>query len=388
MSEEKRVANFGYAAYEESGVLKPYEYTTRKPAADELLLKVLYCGICHTDIHMARNEWHNTHYPCVPGHEYVGEVVEVGQDNEAEALTAAVSGGTGGPGSSASPHSDDIQVQSFEKGDVVGVGFMCDSCGACESCLDDRQMHCLQQVDTFSGFTRGEWTQGGYAKYAVVRKAFVVKVPKDMPRIEDVAPLMCAGITTYAPIVYNHMDRGGLRIGVIGLGGLGHLAVQFAHKIHPTNEVYVISRSKNKEPLAKELGAIAMIATANEDQMKEFANTFDYLLDTVAVSGKPLNIYMQLLKPLGTLITVGLPPVDEVVPMPVLELVTKNCNIQGSLVGGIRLMQEMIDFCAKNLVLPMCEHLPLDQCNVAYERILKSDVKFRFVIDVAKSLEQ
>ncbi|EZG79195.1 alcohol dehydrogenase [Gregarina niphandrodes] len=375
MANVDRVPNVGYAAMNTKGVLVPWKYTIRHPLEDELLVRVLYCGICHTDIHMAENDWHTTRYPCVPGHEFIG-VIEMAGRSELE----QIDGPSSEPG--------------FEKGDYVGIGFMCDSCLECESCLDDRQMHCDKQVDTFSGFTRGEVTYGGYGKFVVIRKAFAVKIPKDTkPEIlRDMAPLMCAGITTYAPIVSNHMSRGNLRIGVIGLGGLGHLAVQFAAKINPTNEVYVISRSKNKEQLAKQLGALGMIQVGsdpekNDGVMKEYGNRFDYLLDTVAVSGKPLAEYMRLLKPLGTLITVGLPPVDEIIPMPVTALVMKNCSIQGSLVGGIKLTQNMIDFCHEHSITPMCEHVKLSQVNEAFQRVLKSDVLFRFVIDVADSID-
>ncbi|BBU68588.1 NAD(P)-dependent alcohol dehydrogenase [Fluviibacter phosphoraccumulans] len=320
---------------------------------DDVQIDILYCGVCHSDLHTARNEWKNTIYPSVPGHEIVGRITAVGD-----------------------------QVARFKVGDLAGVGCMVDSCGHCPSCADGEEQYCESGfTGTYNGpVFGGKNTFGGYSQRIVVKESFALHITHAPDLLAAVAPLLCAGITTYSPL--KHWGTGpGKKVGIVGLGGLGHMAVKIAHAMGA--HVVLFTTSANKVADAKRLGADEVCISTDDAQMAQYANQLDFILNTVAAPHK-LDPFLQLLKKDATMTLVGAPA--EPHPSPeVFNLIFKRRQLAGSLIGGIAETQEMLDFCAKHGLVSDIEMIPMDYINSAYERILKSDVKYRFVIDM-KSL--
>jgi alcohol dehydrogenase (NADP+) len=340
-----------YAAQDERSALAPFEIERRVPGADDVQIEILYCGVCHSDLHTARNEWKNTLYPSVPGHEIVGRVVAVGD-----------------------------KVKNFKVGDLAGVGCMVDSCGHCPSCSDGEEQYCENGfIGTYNGpVFGGENTYGGYSQTIVVKESFVLQIKHDLKDLAAVAPLLCAGITTYSPL--RHWKVGpGMKVGVVGLGGLGHMGVKIAHALGA--HVVLFTTSPKKIEDGKRLGADEVCISTDPDQMAARANSLDFILNTVAAPHQ-LDPYLQLLKKNGTMTLVGA-PADPHPASEVFNLIFKRRQLAGSLIGGIRETQEMLDFCAEHGIVSDIEMIPMNFINSAYERMLKSDVKYRFVIDMA-----
>jgi len=339
-----------YAAQSPTSGLAPFSLDRRVPGPHDVLIRIRYCGVCHTDIHFVRNDWGISIYPMVPGHEIVGVVSRVG------------------------PH-----VSKFKPGDTVGVGCLVDSCRDCEHCRDGLQQYCSNgMVLTYSALERDgkTVTYGGYSNQIVVDENFVLKVSDKLP-LDRVAPLLCAGITTYSPLRTWKVGAGH-KVGVLGLGGLGHMAVKFAASFGA--EVTVLSRSPNKEADARKLGAHRFLLTSNEDQVKAAACYFDFIIDTVA-SKHDYNVPVNMLRTDGTLICVGAPP--EPIELHAFPLLFKRRRVAGSLIGGIPETQEMLDYCAAKNITSDIELISMKDINTAYLRMEKSDVKYRFVIDMA-----
>ncbi|XP_058775919.1 probable mannitol dehydrogenase isoform X1 [Vicia villosa] len=345
---------FGWAARDPSGVFSPFNFSRRETGEKDVAFKILYCGICHTDLHMAKNEWGNSIYPLVPGHELVGVVTEVGS-----------------------------KVEKFKVGDKVGVGFMVDSCRSCQNCKDNLESYCPRFTATSSAkYHDGTVTYGGYSDSMVADEHFVIRIP-DSLSLDVAAPLLCAGITVYSPLRYFGLDKPGMNIGVVGLGGLGHMAVKFA-KAFGAN-VTVISTSPNKEKEAIEhLGADTFLISHNPNQMKAAMGSLDGIIDTVSADHLLLPL-IGLLKSHGKLVIVGV--VVKPLELPVYALLGGRKLVAGSNIGGIKETQEMIDFAAKHDVKPDIEVVPIDYVNTAMERLAKADVKYRFVIDVGNTLK-
>ncbi|WP_349999103.1 NAD(P)-dependent alcohol dehydrogenase [Stenotrophomonas lacuserhaii] len=341
---------FGYAAPSPTTPLAPYEFERRALRSNDVAMEILYCGVCHSDLHTARNDWGWSYYPIVPGHEIVGRVVEVG-----------------------------AEVSKYNVGDYVAVGCMVDSCLECDQCHHGEEQLCREgNTGTYCGADRitGDKTQGGYSKHLVVREEFCLRMPEGLDPARA-APLLCAGITTYSPLRTWNVGPGS-RVGVIGLGGLGHMAVKLAVGLGA--DVTVLSRSKNKEADALALGADRLLVSSDSGAMTRAASSFDVIIDTVPVK-HDLDAYVPLLDIDGTLVIVGqVGPMQEFGTVPLL---LGRRRIAGSPIGGIRETQEMLDFCAKKNILPDCEMIRIDEINYAYERMEKSDVRYRFVIDMA-----
>ncbi|MEI6394554.1 MAG: NAD(P)-dependent alcohol dehydrogenase [Verrucomicrobiota bacterium] len=339
-----------YSALTQTSSLAPFAFQRRDPGAHDVQIQILYCGICHTDVHIARNEWHGTTYPCVPGHEIVGRVVKIG-----------------------------AHVKKFKEGDLAGVGCMVDSCRTCENCKEDLEQFCTSGA-TFSYNSpdkhTGGITYGGYSDSVVVDEAFVLSVPKNLD-LSATAPLLCAGITTYSPL--RHYKVGpGQKVGIVGLGGLGHMGVKLAKAFGA--HVVVFTTSPNKTQDALRLGAHEVVNSRNAEEMKKHLNSFHFLLDTVAVQ-HDINAYLLLLKRDGTLAQVGVPA--EPLSVQVGSLIFGRRNFSGSLIGGIKETQEMLDFCGQHNITSDIEIIPIQKVNEAYDRLVKSDVRYRFVIDMA-----
>ncbi|MFJ4142942.1 NAD(P)-dependent alcohol dehydrogenase [Pseudomonas sp. NPDC089734] len=344
------VKTYSYAAKEPTDALKPYRFERRAPGADDVQIDILYCGVCHSDLHTARNEWKNTLYPSVPGHEIVGRVTAVGAN-----------------------------VTQFKVGDLAGVGCMVDSCQHCASCAEGEEQYCENGfTGTYNGpVFGGENTFGGYSDNIVVKEKFVLRIAHS-DNLAAVAPLLCAGITTYSPL--RHWNVGpGKRVGVVGLGGLGHMAVKIAHAMGA--HVVLFTTSPNKREDGLRLGANEVVVSRDPAEMAAQANSLDFILNTVAAP-HDLDAFLALLKRDGTMTLVGAPA--EPHPSPeVFGLIFKRRSLAGSLIGGIRETQEMLDFCAEHKIVSDIEVIPMQAINQAYERMLKGDVKYRFVIDMA-----
>jgi uncharacterized zinc-type alcohol dehydrogenase-like protein len=339
-----------YAAQSPTSGLAPFNLDRRKPGPHDVLIQIRYCGVCHTDIHFVRNDWGISIYPMVPGHEIVGVVTTVGEE-----------------------------VRRFKAGDKVGVGCLVDSCRTCDNCSTGLQQYCTNgMVLTYSAYERDgkTVTYGGYSNQIVVNQDFVLKVSDQLP-LDRVAPLLCAGITTYSPLK-TWKVRAGHRVGVLGLGGLGHMAVKFAASFGA--EVTVLSRSPHKEADARRLGAHRFLQTTDDKQIKSSASYFDYIIDTVATR-HDYNLPVNMLKTDGTLICLGAPP--EPIELQAFPLLFQRRRVVGSLIGGIPETQEMLDYCAAKNITADIELIRMTQINDAYVRMEKSDVKYRFVIDMA-----
>ena len=339
-----------YAAHSASSPLVPFSFDRRDPKPADVQIDILFCGVCHSDLHTARDEWGGTTYPCVPGHEIVGRVTKVGSD-----------------------------VKKFKQGDLAAVGCLVDSDRTCPNCKEGFEQFC----DSSATFTynspdkhTGGVTYGGYSKSIVVDQAFVLRI-SDKLDLAATAPLLCAGITTYSPLRRWKVGKG-QKVGVVGLGGLGHMGVKFAAAFGARVVLFTTSPGKTED--AMRLGAHEVVVSRNEDEMQKQAKSFDFILDTVSAK-HDLNAYLSLLKRDGTLTLVGVPP--EPVPVAAFSLLMPRRQLAGSLIGGIEETQEMLDFCAEYGITSDIELIPIDRINEAYERMLKSDVKYRFVIDMA-----
>ncbi|MCC5091484.1 MULTISPECIES: NAD(P)-dependent alcohol dehydrogenase [Xanthomonas] len=340
-----------YAAQTADQPLAPFVFERRAPGPDDVQIDIAYCGVCHSDLHTARNEWHNTVYPSVPGHEIVGRVTAVGS-----------------------------AVTNFKVGDLAGVGCMVDSCRSCASCQEGEEQYCEQGfTGTYNGpmFGGGENTYGGYSDHIVVDQKYVLHISHS-DNLAAVAPLLCAGITTYSPLAHWKVGPG-QKVGVVGLGGLGHMAVKIAKAMGATVVLFTTSESKRADALR--LGASEVVISKDEAQMAAQYNTLDFILNTVAAPHN-LDPFLNALKRDGAMVLVGVPEHSHPSPA-VFNLVMKRRTLAGSLIGGIRQTQEMLDFCAKHNIVSDIETIRADQINEAYERMLKSDVKYRFVIDMA-----
>jgi uncharacterized zinc-type alcohol dehydrogenase-like protein len=340
----------GYAAHDHHSLLVPFSFERRDPKPTDVQIDILFCGVCHSDLHQVRNEWGGSTFPIVPGHEIIGKVIDVGN-----------------------------AVTDFKIGELVGVGCMIDSCGTCPDCHDHQEQFCNAATFTYNSPDphTGLTTYGGYSSQIVVDHRFVLHISDSLdPAVA--APLLCAGITTYSPL--RHWQVGpGSKVGIVGLGGLGHMAVKFARAFGA--HVVLFTTSANKIEDARRLGAHEVVVSKNSDAMGKHRASFDFILDTVAAS-HDLDAYTSLLKRDGTLCLVGVP--DHAHPSPtVANLIFKRRSIAGSLIGGLKETQEMLDFCAQHQIAADVEIIPIQQINEAYERMLKSDVKYRFVIDLA-----
>ena len=339
-----------YAALSKHTPLEPYSFERRDLRADDVHVHIRYCGVCHSDLHQARDEWGGSMYPMVPGHEIVGEVVAVGSS-----------------------------VTRFAPGDWVGVGVMVDSCCNCNSCNRDMEQYCDEgMTGTYNGLERDGKTvaQGGYSSDIVVKDRFVVSISRSL-NMAAVAPLLCAGITTYSPLRFAGVTAG-MKVGVVGLGGLGHMGVKFAASFGA--EVTVISTSPSKEADAKRLGASRFLLSSDAAAVKSYAGYFDVILDTVSAD-HDYSGYLDMLTLEGKLLIVGLPSkTPEVSPF---SLITKRRSIIGSMIGGMKETQDMLDYCAEHQIVSDVEVIPIQEINDAYQRMLRSDVKYRFVIDLA-----
>ena len=341
----------GYAAQTAQTPLAPFTFERREPGPHDVQIEILYCGVCHSDLHTVRNEWHNTVYPTIPGHEIVGRVVKVGE-----------------------------HVKNFNVGQMAGVGCMVDSCQSCPSCADGLEQYCETGfVGTYNGEDKqsGGVTFGGYANNIVVSEKFVLHI-SDKLDPAAAAPLLCAGITTYSPLRHWKVGKGH-KVGIVGLGGLGHMGVKIAHAMGA--HVVLFTTSPNKKEDALRLGADEVVISKDAEQMAQHANTFDFILNTVAAPHN-LDNFLNLLKRDGTMTLVGAPAESHPSPN-VFGLIMKRRTLAGSLIGGIKETQEMLDFCAEHGITSDIELISIQDINQAYERMLKSDVKYRFVIDMA-----
>jgi len=347
-----------YAAQNATSGLSATSIQRRGLQPLDVQIDILFCGVCHTDIHWSRNDWPDafpTSYPCVPGHEIVGRVARVGKS-----------------------------VKKFKEGDRVAVGCMVDSCRTCASCIEGEEQYCVSiPVLTYNAPDRylGGVTYGGYSENIVVDEAFVLRVPPKL-NLAAAAPLLCAGITTYSPLRRQRFGKGQM-VGVVGLGGLGHMAVKFASAFG--SDVVLFTTSPTKAADAMRMGAREVVVSGNASEMQKYAGTFDFLLDTVAAQ-HDLNPYINLLKRDGTLALVGAPATP--LSFSVLGMLFQRRKISGSIIGGIRETQEMLEFCADHDIVADIELIPIQQINDAFERMLKSDVRYRFVIDMASLKEQ
>lgn len=343
-----------YAAQNATTPLAPFAIERRDVGKHDVAIKILYCGVCHSDLHTVRSEWGGTTYPCVPGHEIVGRVVKVGKE-----------------------------VNKFKAGDTVGVGCMVDSCLTCANCKEDLEQFCtVGTIFTYNSPDKhtGGITYGGYSQSIVVDKAFVLKIPKHLD-LAATAPLLCAGITTYSPMRLHNVSKG-QKVGIVGLGGLGHMGVKLAKAFGA--HVVVFTTSANKVEDALRLGADEVVNSKDADEMNKHLNSFHFILDTVSAK-HDINAYLLLLGRDGNLTQVGVPP--EPLSLNVGSLVFGRRSLSGSLIGGIKETQEMLDFCGKHNITADIELIPIQKIDEAYDRLVKSDVKYRFVIDMA-SLQQ
>jgi len=342
----------GYAALQAGAALEPFTFERRPVGPHEALIRIRYCGICHSDIHQARDEWGGSIFPMVPGHEIVGTVVQVG-----------------------------AAVKKVREGEIAGVGCFVDSCRTCASCGKGLEQYCEKgMVLTYNGRDKnGEPTYGGYSTQIVVDENYLLQIPKTLA-LEGTGPLLCAGITTYSPLRHWGVGKGH-KLGVVGLGGLGHMAVKIGRALGA--DVTVLSHSEGKRKEAERLGATEFAGTGHKETFTSLARKFDFIIDTVSAP-HDFNAYLELLKTDGTLILVGVP--DQPMQIGAFGLILQRRRMVGSLIGGIRETQEMLDFCADHGITSDVEVIPMQQVNEAYERVIRGDVRFRFVIDLESVL--
>lgn len=339
-----------YAAQDATTSLAPWTINRRDPKPHDVQIDIKYCGVCHSDLHTARNEWHNTTYPCVPGHEIVGVVSAVGD-----------------------------HVKKFKVGDLAGIGCLVDSCRECDNCKEGLEQYCSNgSVGTYGGMEKdgSGATHGGYSKQILAHEDFVLSIADNQP-LDAVAPLLCAGITTYSPLKHWKVGKG-QKVGILGLGGLGHMGVKLA--VSMGAEVTMLSHTAAKETDAKRLGAHNFILTSDGEQVKKVTNYFDFILDTVSAP-HDYNMYLRMLKTNGNMVCVGAPPPGN--PVLPFNLIFQRRSLAGSLIGGLPETQEMLDYCAANNIVSDVEVIAMKDINDAYERMLKGDVRYRFVIDMA-----
>jgi alcohol dehydrogenase (NADP+) len=339
-----------YAAQDAATPLAPWTINRRDPKPHDVDIQILYCGVCHSDLHTARNEWHGTVYPCVPGHEIVGKITAVGS-----------------------------HVKKFKVGDLAGVGCLVDSCRECDNCKEGLEQFCANgMVGTYNGNEKDGSgnTYGGYSKSIVVHEDFVLHISDKLP-LEAVAPLLCAGITTYSPLRHWKIGKGH-KVAVLGLGGLGHMGVKLAVSMEA--DVTMLSHTASKEKDAQRLGAHHFVLTSDAEQIKKVMGSFDFILDTVSAD-HDYNFYLGLLRTNGVMVCVGAPPSPAQVPA--FNLIFGRKSLAGSLIGGIPETQEMLDYCAEHNIVSDVELIAMKDINEAYERMLKGDVRYRFVIDMA-----
>jgi len=344
------IATKAYAAYNPVTPLAPFDFERRAVGPHDVQVEILYCGVCHSDLHQARDEWGGSIYPMVPGHEIVGKVVAVGS-----------------------------HVTKFKAGDLAGVGVMVDSCRVCDHCNQHLEQYCVEgMTGTYNGLERDGKTiaQGGYSTQIVTDERWVFSISPKLD-LKAVAPLLCAGITTYSPLRFAGVTKG-TKVAVAGLGGLGHLGVKFAAAFGA--EVTMLSTSKSKEADAKQLGAHNFVLTTDKEQLKQYKGYFDVILNTVAANHS-YDTYLNLLALNGKMIIVGIPPKASEVPAG--KMLENRRSIIGSMIGGTVETQEMLDFCAEHNIVADVELINMQDINEAYERMLKNDVKYRFVIDLA-----
>lgn len=341
----------GYAAADSTAPLTPYQFERRDPGPHDIQMEILYCGVCHSDLHQVHDDWGGSIYPMVPGHEIIGRVVAIG-----------------------------AHVKKFKVGDIAGVGCMVDSCQHCSSCNEGLEQYCEEGATwTYNSRERGNGapTHGGYSDVLVVQESFAIKVPRSLD-LKSAAPLLCAGITTYSPL--RHWKIGpGQKVGVVGLGGLGHMGVKFAHALGA--KVVMITTSPSKGADATKVGADEVLISTDPDAMARAVGSLDFILNTVPV-GHDTNPYMSLLKRDGTMVLVGVLTALEP-PLTGASLIFGRKSVAGSGIGGIAETQEMFDFCAEHNITCEVEVIPIQSINQAYERLVKGDVRYRFVIDMA-----
>ncbi|AZD55365.1 Alcohol dehydrogenase [Pseudomonas chlororaphis subsp. aurantiaca] len=340
-----------YGAHAGDQPLQPLQITRRAPGAHDVQIDIAFCGICHSDLHQVRAEWQGTQFPCVPGHEIVGRVAAVG-----------------------------AHVHGFRPGDLVGIGCIVDSCKHCADCEDGLENYCDGMIGTYNFPTPDApgWTLGGYSQQIVVHERYVLRIRHPEEQLAAVAPLLCAGITTYSPL--RHWNVGpGKKVGVVGIGGLGHMGIKLAHALGA--HVVAFTTSDAKREAALQLGADEVVVSRNAEEMAAHAKSFDLILNTVAAPHN-LDAFLVLLKRDGTMTLVGAPATPHDSPT-VFNLIMKRRTLAGSMIGGIAETQEMLDFCAEHGIVADIELVRADQINESYERMLKGDVKYRFVIDNA-----
>lgn len=344
------VSSKGYAAYSPVQELELFQFIRHSPGPGEVQMDILYCGICHADIHQSKNEYGNTHYPLVPGHEIVGRVTQAGSE-----------------------------VSKFKVGDLVGVGYFIQACQHCAPCQEGDQQYCENGITpTQNGILPdGSFTKGGYSDTIVVNQDYVLSI-SDRLDLAGVAPLLCAGITAYSPLKQWNIGQGH-RVAVLGLGGIGHMAVKLATSFGA--HVTVLSSSIAKKESAMLLGATGFVLTSNEQEMKSAASSFDFIMNTISAPHS-YNTYLNLLKKDGTMILLGVP--SQAVPLAAYGLISKRRKIAGSLIGSIAETQEMLDYCAQKNITANVELISPEYINQAFERTLKGDVQYRFVIDMSK----
>jgi uncharacterized zinc-type alcohol dehydrogenase-like protein len=345
----------GYAVHSAEAKFEPFSFERREPEAKDIVIEILFCGICHSDIHQARNEWQSSIYPMVPGHEIVGRVTQVGEE-----------------------------VTKFKTGDIAGVGCFVESCRTCGNCEAGFEQFCkVHCAVTYNGteMDKETPTYGGYSDKIVIDEDYALKVTHQADDLAAVAPLLCAGITTYSPLRRFNVGAG-QKVGVVGLGGLGHMGVKLAASMGA--DVTVFSTSPSKQEDAEKLGAHNFIVSRDEEAMKAAAGQFDFILDTVSAP-HDVNTYLNLLKLNGAMVIVGVP--DKPYELQAFSLIGNNRTLAGSLIGGIPETQEMLDYCAENNIVSEVEIIPIQKIEEAYERTIKSDVRYRFVIDL-NSLEE
>ncbi|WP_165043981.1 NAD(P)-dependent alcohol dehydrogenase [Dysgonomonas sp. ZJ709] len=348
LSHEGHIHTKAYAVKEEKGNLVPYDFDRRAVGDDDILIDILYSGICHSDIHTVKGDWGSISYPCVPGHEIVGRVSKIGKN-----------------------------VSKFKIGDIAGVGCMVNSCGKCHYCESGEEQYCTGGATyTYNSREGDGYTQGGYSTNIVVKESFALKVPQNVP-LARVAPLLCAGITTYSPLRYNHVKKGD-KVAVAGFGGLGHMALKYALAMGA--EVTVFDITEDKRQAALDMGARQYVNTTNPKEMEGFNSSFNLILSTIPFNFQ-VESYLSMLEVDGTMVLIGVQPMDQIPSVNTMALWGRR-KIYHSLIGGINETQEMLDYSIKNNIYPQIEIIPMQQVNEAYENVLDGKVQFRYVIDM------